>query len=280
MGLTVGIIAAPCIGPFVLGLLTYVGATGSPLLGFSLFFVLALGLGLPFLVLATASGSLANLPRSGGWMVWVKKIFGFVLLGMALYFLTRSERLLPERFLFPLLAALAGVAALVLAVLDRTLTRGNGFRRVKRVTGFACLALVPGFLFLPQLLAPKVTIEWQDYDDQTLRAALDAGRPVIIDFSAAWCIPCKEMEHVTFASQPVVEQARGFVTLKADLTDDKSPTVRDLKQRFQILGVPTVLFLGPDGREIQELRFTGVIGPDEFLERMTRALASSGIDAD
>ncbi|HWN83297.1 MAG TPA: cytochrome c biogenesis protein CcdA, partial [Candidatus Udaeobacter sp.] len=104
MGLTVGIIAAPCIGPFVLGLLTYVGARGNPLLGFSLFFVLALGLGVPFLFLATASGSLANLPRSGGWMVWVKKIFGFVLLGMAIYFLTRSERLIPEKFLFPLLA--------------------------------------------------------------------------------------------------------------------------------------------------------------------------------
>jgi thiol:disulfide interchange protein DsbD len=280
MGLTVGIIAAPCIGPFVLGLLTYVGATGNPLLGFSLFFVLALGLGLPFLVLATASGSLANLPRSGGWMVWVKKIFGFILLGMALYFLTRSERLLPERFLFPLLAALAGVAALVLAVLDRTTTRGGGFRRVKHATGFVCLALVPVFLFVPQLLTPKVTIEWQAYDESVLRSALDAGRPVIIDFSAAWCIPCKEMEHVTFASQRVVDQAQGFTTLKADLTDDKSPTVRELKQRFQVLGVPTVVFLAPNGQEIPELRFTGVIGPDEFLERMNRALASSAVDAD
>ena len=279
MGLTVGIIAAPCIGPFVLGLLTYVGARGNPLLGFSLFFVLALGLGVPFLVLATASGSLANLPRSGGWMVWVKKIFGFVLLGMAIYFLTRSERLVPEKFLFPLLAALAAAAALVLAVVDRTTSPGGGFRRVKRATGFVCLALVPAFLFVPQLLAPKTTIRWQAYDEASYQAALAAGRPVIIDFSATWCIPCKELEHVTFASDGVVERAREFVTLKADLTDDRSPVVRDLKQRFQVLGVPTVVFIGPDGAEIQELRFTGVIRPDEFMQKMSRALGQAPADA-
>jgi thiol:disulfide interchange protein DsbD len=275
----VGIIAAPCIGPFVLGLLTYVGARGNPLLGFSLFFVLALGLGVPFLVLATASGSLANLPRSGGWMVWVKKIFGFVLLGMAIYFLTRSERLVPEKFLFPLLAALAAAAALVLAVVDRTTSPGGGFRRVKRATGFLCLALVPAFLFIPQLLAPKTTIRWQAYDEASYQAALAAGRPVIIDFSATWCIPCKELEHVTFASDGVVERAREFVTLKADLTDDRSPVVRDLKQRFQVLGVPTVVFIGRDGAEIQELRFTGVIRPDDFLQKMSLALGRAPADA-
>ena len=279
MGLTVGIIAAPCIGPFVLGLLTYVGASGNPLLGFSLFFVLALGLGVPFLVLATASGSLANLPRSGGWMVWVKKIFGFVLLGMAIYFLTRSERLVPEKFLFPLLAALAATAALVLAVVDRTTSPGGGFKRVKRATGFVCLALVPAFLFIPQLIAPKATISWQAYDEAAYRAALEAGRPVIIDFSATWCIPCKELEHVTFAGNQVVEQAREFVTLKADLTDDRSPVVRGLKQRFQVLGVPTVVFIGRDGTEIPELRFTGVIGADEFLKKMDRALGRAPADA-
>jgi thioredoxin:protein disulfide reductase len=272
MGLTVGIIAAPCIGPFVLGLLTYVGSTGNPLLGFSLFFVLALGLGVPFLFLATASGSIASLPRSGSWMVWVKKVFGFVLVGMAIYFLTRSERLIPERFLLPLLAALAVIAALVLTVFDRTTTRGGGFLRVKRATGLLCLALVPAFLLAPKLLAPKSTIAWQPYDDSALHAAFEMGRPVIIDFSAAWCIPCKEMEHVTFASEPVVERARAFATLKADLTDDKSPAVRELKQRFGVLGVPTVLFLTPEGNEISELRFTGVIKPAEFLERMNRAL--------
>ncbi|HET6463330.1 MAG TPA: cytochrome c biogenesis protein CcdA, partial [Candidatus Krumholzibacteria bacterium] len=87
MGLTVGIVAAPCIGPFVLGLLTFVGEQHSLVLGFSLFFVLALGLGLPFVVLAVASGNIGRLPKSGEWMEWVRRLFGVVLLAMAAYFL-------------------------------------------------------------------------------------------------------------------------------------------------------------------------------------------------
>jgi thiol:disulfide interchange protein DsbD len=274
MGATVGIIAAPCIGPFVLGLLTYVGTTGNPALGFSLFFTLALGLGLPFLVLATASGSLAALPRSGSWMVWVKKVFGFILLGMALYFLTRSPRLVPESLFLPGLAALSLIAAVVLAVLDHTRSSGGGFRRVKRATGLAGVLLSAGFLIAPRFLTQAPGITWADYNEEALAQAADTGRPVIIDFSATWCIPCKELDHWTFAAPSVVERARAFVTLKADLTDSNSPAVRALKNRYRVLGVPTVVFLAPDGTEIPDLRITGVIAPEEFLARMDHALGS------
>ena len=94
MGLFVGFVAAPCIGPFVLSLLTYVAAKGSAPLGFALFFTLAMGLGLPYLVLGTVSGSLKALPRSGEWMTAVRKVFGFALLALAVYFL---RALLPAR---------------------------------------------------------------------------------------------------------------------------------------------------------------------------------------
>ncbi len=86
MGLTMGIVAAPCIGPFVIGLVTYVAAKGDPYFGFLMFFVMALGLGLPYLILALFSGKIKNLPRAGFWMDAVKKIFGFILIGMAIYF--------------------------------------------------------------------------------------------------------------------------------------------------------------------------------------------------
>lgn len=271
MGMTVGIIAAPCIGPFVLGLLTYVGATGNPLLGFTLFFVLALGLGVPFLVLAVASGSLSALPRSGSWMIWVKKIFGFILLGMAVYFLTRSERLVPERFFLPALAVLGVAAALKLWVLDHTHTPGAGFRRIKAATGILCLLFAAGCLVAPRFVKPVAGITWAAYNEDALATAASAGRPVIIDFSAAWCIPCKELDHMTFAAAPVVERARDFVTLKADLTESGSPAVKALKERYGVRGVPTVVFLAPDGREIDHLRFTGVISPEQFLDRMNEA---------
>jgi thiol:disulfide interchange protein DsbD len=269
--MTVGIIAAPCIGPFVLGLLTYVGATGNPVIGFTLFFVLALGLGVPFLVLAVASGSLSALPRSGSWMVWVKKIFGFILLGMALYFLTRSERLVPERFFFPALAVLAVAAAAKLWLLDHTHSPGAGFRRVKAAVGILCLLLAVGSLLAPRLAKPVHGITWTEYNEEALATAASAGRPVIIDFSAAWCIPCKELDHMTFAADPVVARAKDFVTLKADLTESGSPAVKALKERYGVRGVPTVVFLAPDGSEIDHLRFTGVISPEEFLAKMNEA---------
>ena len=271
MGMTVGIIAAPCIGPFVLGLLTYVGATGNPVLGFTLFFVLALGLGVPFLVLAVASGSLSALPRSGSWMIWVKKIFGFILLGMALYFLTRSERLVPERFFFPALAVIGVAAALKLWILDHTHTPGAGFRRIKAATGILCLLFAAGSLIAPRFARPVHGITWAAYNEEALATAASSGRPVIIDFSATWCIPCKELDHMTFAAAPVVARARDFVTLKADLTESGSPAVKSLKERYGVRGVPTVVFLAPDGSEIDHLRFTGVISPEEFLEKMNEA---------
>ncbi|MCK7513367.1 MAG: sulfite exporter TauE/SafE family protein [Desulfobacterales bacterium] len=87
MGLTLGVVAAPCIGPFVLGLLTWVASMGSPWLGFIVFFTLSIGLGLPLFMLALFSGQLQRLPRSGGWMLWVRKLMGWVLVGMAAYFL-------------------------------------------------------------------------------------------------------------------------------------------------------------------------------------------------
>lgn len=276
MGLTVGFIAAPCIGPFVLALLTYVGSTRNPVLGFSVFFVLALGLGIPFLVLATVSGSVSSLPRSGGWMVWVRKVFGFILLGMAFYFLTRSQRLIPERFFLPGMALLALVAGVYLGWIERSTSLGGGFNRVKRVFGVLGVAGSIAILVLPRFLVPATGITWTPYDASHLAAAAAGGQPVIVDFSATWCIPCKELEHYTFATPPVVERAESFVTLKADLTDTGAPAVEELKSQYGVMGVPTVVFLHPDGTEMEDLRFTGVIKPAQFLERMEAALERAG----
>ena len=117
MGLTLGLVAAPCLGPFVLGLLTWVASMASPLLGFLVFFTLSLGLGLPLFFLAMFSGSLEKLPRSGEWMIWVRKLMGWVLVGMAAYFI---RPLLPESVSVLLLAAVALAAAVHLGWLDRT----------------------------------------------------------------------------------------------------------------------------------------------------------------
>ncbi|MFZ2052927.1 MAG: cytochrome c biogenesis protein CcdA [Candidatus Aminicenantales bacterium] len=287
MGLTVGIVAAPCIGPFVLGLLTYVGNRGSVLLGFSLFFVLALGLGIPFFFLGLFSGNLTRLPRSGAWMVWVRKIFGFILIAMAIYFL---KPLFPNSLLYHLSLALTMlIAGLYMAWLEPTQTPGKAFRAVRTLVGVAFFGIalviassgVQGYLDETLVSQGSGThadsIAWFPYSEEKLAEASQSGRPVFIDSFADWCIPCKELDNLTFSRPEVIAASREFVMLKADLTSHKDESVKAFSKKFGIKGVPTLIFLKPDGTEIEELRGTGFEPKDDFLSKMKRALELSGL---
>ncbi|MBI4827856.1 MAG: hypothetical protein HY804_03465 [Nitrospinae bacterium] len=150
MGLTAGIIAAPCVGPFVIGLLTFVGEKGDPALGFLLFFTLALGLGLPFVALALFSGAVNFLPRSGVWMVWVRQVFGFILLGMALYF---AQPLIPEKMFLPLAGVFGVAAGLWLGWLSKVRAPGRAFGAVRVMVGV--LAVAAGAWGVAQGFAPE-----------------------------------------------------------------------------------------------------------------------------
>ena len=286
MGLMVGIVAAPCIGPFVLGLLTYVGNRGSVVLGFSLFFVLALGLGIPFLLLGIFSGSLNKLPRSGGWMVWVRKVFGFILVAMAIYFL---RPLFPTTLLYHIALALTMlIAGIYMAWLEPTQTPGKAFRYVRTMVGiiFFAAALLTAASGIQGYLdsglaagrggAPESAIAWSPFSKERLAEATAAGRPVFIDSFADWCIPCKEMDKLTFSRPDVIAASREFVMLKADLTSNKDAGVKAFYKKFGIKGVPTLIFIKPDGSEIEELRGTGFESRDVFLSKMKRALELSG----
>lgn len=270
MGLTVGIVAAPCIGPFVLGLLTYVGERGRPLLGFLLFFTLAWGMGVPFIVLGTVSGSISRLPRSGHWMIWVRKIFGFILIMMAIYF---ARHVIGQRLTAIGYGLTALAASLVLGWLDRTPQAGKGFALLRRIVGIAWIA-VGAFLLTapggPFVKSGDAGIEWEPFSREAVEAAASRGFPVIIDFSADWCIPCRELEHRTFADDRVVSYARRFVTLKVDLSvpDEEG---RGLMEEYRVRGVPTVVFIAPTGAEVEQARVTGFVGPDLFLEKMRSA---------
>ncbi len=270
MGLTVGIVAAPCIGPFILALLAYVGATGNPFLGFWMFFVLALGLGLPYLILGTFSSAISRLPQSGAWMVWVKKIFGFILIGMAIYFL---KPLIPHGLYKFLLPALAIISGIYLGWVERSQSPGTAFKVARWVVGLGAIALG---LWLVKPSPAAQGVVWRDYSDQALVQAENEGKPVIIDFSADWCVACKELEHETFVDPEVVRLSKQFVTLRADLTHYGSPLSKKLRDRFQIRGLPTVVFLRPDGSEVADLRVVGFVPGNDFANRMKTLLGKNG----
>jgi thiol:disulfide interchange protein DsbD len=288
MGLTVGIVAAPCIGPFVFGLLTYVGNRGNAFLGFLLFFVLALGLGIPLLILGIFSGSIHHLPRSGEWMVWVRKVFGFILLAMAVFFL---KTLFPNPLIFPLtLALILVLAGVYLAWITPVATTGKGFVWFRNIVGIgfftvALIMTVMGFeSYIKTVVEDEIGntsldsglgraggIEWNSFSEQLLDKASKEGKPVLIDFYADWCAPCKELDKRTFTAPEVIELSRRFVMLKVDLTVAGDPIVEDLRGKYGIFGVPTLIFLRPDLSEMNNLRVMKFVPADVFLPKMEEA---------
>lgn len=264
MGLLVGIVAAPCVGPVTLGLLTYVSATASAWLGFIMFFTLSLGLGLPYVVLALFSGGLRKLPRSGVWMIWVERLLGCAMLGMALYFLAP---LLPDQLVPWLALALAITSGIYLGWLE-TSRGGPIFGWMKKAVGVAAIAL--GIWFVVPKAPAKEAISWQPYTATLLDQLRQQGQPAILDFTADWCIPCKELDRFTFSDARVIQATKSFTMVKVDLTKTGSPEVEQLRKQFGITGVPTIVFFDEQGREVKEARVVGFIKASEFLERIKR----------
>ncbi len=266
MGLTLGVVAAPCIGPFVLGLLTWVASMASPWLGFIVFFTLSIGLGLPLFILAMFSGQLQRLPRSGGWMLWVRKLMGWVLVGMAAYFL---KPILREPAATITLCGVLVASAAHLAWLDRNTAAFRAFSWIKTAAGALSFALAAFLITTLLMRGPGVT--WTDYSDEVLKEAARLKRPAMIDFYAAWCAPCRELDESTFHDPAVVKQAQnGFVMIKVDVTKGGNPTHERLLQEYGIKGVPTIVFLNADGKECHDLRLLDFLPPDQRLDRMSR----------
>jgi len=264
MGCTMGVVGAPCIGPVVAALLLYVGSQQSAWLGFSLFFTLGLGMGLPYVGLALVADRLRRLPRGGPWLIWMERLFGFVLLGLALHFATP---LLPDAAVRIAWAGLLVTAGIVLGLLGEM--PSVPARWMRAVAGVAVAAFGIAGLVSAE---GGALIAWQPYSEPALEAATAAGRPVLIDFQAEWCLPCRKMEQTTFRDPEVVRASRDFAALIADVTE-QDETSEALMQRYSVPGVPTYVLLGRDGRE--RARFVGYVEADVLLEGMRTASESS-----
>ncbi len=256
MGLGMGVVAAPCIGPIVLGLLLAVQHSRSPLFGFALFFTLAVGLGLPYIGLAMAAGSIRRLPRSGEWLAWIEQLFGFALIGLAIYFL---DPVVPGHLMLRALPYYAAAAGVYLGLITSAGRQWRPFFIIRSALGVVALAAVV-YLLIPHARPPELS--FKSYTEQLLATAAEQHRPVLLDFSADWCIPCHEMQSTTFRDPAVIKAASRFVRVRADLTAQNERN-RKIIAQFNIMGVPTVVLI--DSRGQIRKQTVGYVGPAEML---------------
>jgi thiol:disulfide interchange protein DsbD len=280
MGALSALIVGPCVAPPLAAAVLYIGQSHDPVFGGAALFLLAMGMGVPLLFFGAAAGR--GMPTSGPWMTVAQRVFGFVFLGLAVWMLSR---------ILPGAATLALWGVLLLAAAAWALSATTQSPRTRLAARFAGLLLavlgaaellgalgggrdplqpLAGVFGASQLQAPSFrTIKSSADLDRELAAAQAAGKPLLFDFYADWCVSCKEMEKYTFTDPAVQAALSGFVLLKADVTanDDLDQA---LMRRFGIIGPPGTLFF-VDGTERRELRLVGYEKAAAFAARAQRA---------
>jgi thiol:disulfide interchange protein DsbD len=289
MGLVGGLTAAPCTGPWLLGLLGFVAQSRSVSLGFGLMFVFALGMGLLYWVLAISATAL---PKSGRWMEAVKSIGGIALLVMGVYFLRPVLPVLDTLVAdTPVYAIVSGVLMLVGIFVGGVHLSFHGPAREKaRKTAGVALSFVGAAIGMLWLQSADLTgwrVRCADakddeqkatcfVDDQALIAeAHAAGQPVLVDFGASWCKPCKLYETEVFADPLVAQEiAAGFLAVKFDVSKNTDEN-QALKARYDAGSLPTVILYGPDGREVRRFH-EPIPTPEEFAAALREARQGAG----
>lgn len=282
MGGVSALIVSPCVAAPLAGALVYLSQTRDVWLGGTALFSLAAGMSVPLLLMGASAGAL--LPRAGGWMDEVKRFFGILLLGVALW---TVQSVLPAQLVLALWGALAIGAAVMLASQSHGDRRGWTQRVWRRA--IAALLAVCGLLQLVGAAsggsnplqplahlrgtAPAVAglsftaVRSVTELDQALRTA---GRPVMLDFYADWCVSCKEMERFTFVDPAVQKKMSSALLLKADVTANNDDD-RALLKRFNLFGPPGTIFFDPQGRELPAARIAGFQDAARFLQTLQTA---------
>ncbi len=271
MGLTLGIVAAPCIGPFVVGVLVMVANSRDPVFGFWIFFSLSLGMGFPLFVLALLSGRLSMLPKSGEWMLWIRKAMGWVMIGAAGYFISP---IMPDILGTGLLSVIALAAGVHLGWIGSTGVRSAAFKWIRKGVGIGCIGLAGVIIWYAM---PSEGVKWTPYSQNVLEQAKESGEPIILDFYADWCPGCRHMDRITFHDQSVISAAaKDFVMIKVDFSQRGDSAKESLAHSYNVVGIPCVIFLKPGGEERVDLRISEVMPPGELLERMNRLKNGDG----
>lgn len=285
LGLVSSLIAAPCTGPVLTGVLLWIGKTQSVVLGALVGLMYSLGLGLPFFLVGAFA---VGLPKGGAWMNMVKSFFGTVLLVCALYFLRYAIPAMTKVARHDTTFMVAGGGAILFGILLGAIhldwyDGGLGVK-IRKVLGIA-VATLGGFVLWVSVdlpppenahvlataepkpgeagAAPKKLLTWEHSEKDAAERAQREKRPLMVDFTADWCGACKELAKHTFSDPRVMEKAGNFVAVKVDATNDEDPQVEQVKGKYKVVGLPTVVIYDSTGKE--HTRFTEFVAADKFL---------------
>ncbi len=268
LGLVNGLIAAPCTGPVLAVLLTWVATTGNVAFGALAMFVYAIGIGVLFWFVGTFA---ITLPKTGRWVEWTKSAFGIAMLALAFYYL---RALVPyprpavrdEIWLYVAIGLLAG--GLTVGAIHLSFRGGPWAARIRKTIGVgACVAGILGIVGWAEALPPGTHIDWLEDFDAGKSSALTESRPMLVDFGADWCGACQELERDVLSDPRVVAEAQRFVTVRIDLSTDKATDEKwALLEEYDQHGLPLLVLHHSDGSEAA--RVTGMLESEEFLEMM------------
>lgn len=288
MGFLSALVVGPCVAAPLAGILLYIGMSGDALLGGVSLFALSLGMGLPLLVIGTSAGKF--LPKAGAWMTAVKAIFGVLMLAVAVWFL---DRIVPPQLSMFLWAGLLIGTAVYLGAFDRMEQGIQGWRRFWK--GMGLIVFIYGVLLIigaagggndplrplqgiplagGRAIPAEAALEFTPVKGvEGLRQAMAgaAGRPVMLDFYADWCVDCKIMERRTFVDPGVRGALAGVVLLRADVTANDGID-QELLRQLGLFGPPAILFFDADGAELRPFRVIGYTGPEAFARHIRQAL--------
>jgi len=265
LGLASGLVAAPCTGPVLTGILAFIAKTHSVALGSAAMGAFALGLGVPFFLVGAFA---LRLPKSGRWLIHVKSLLGILLLVVALYFAATAWPSLFElaaRMPVPWAIGLGLVVlGLGLGAIHRDFANPKRLDRVAKAIGIA-LVTVGGFVALAPRTSSDAKLAWDRRPYAVVhREAIESRHPMIVDFTASWCTACQRLEHVTFADPRVLAEARRFTALRVDATRDDDPAVAQTMAQLGVVGLPTVIVFDTAGHERR--RINDFVTADELLD--------------